>query len=160
MYANALALAFALAPTAPTDRAPPFDVSVVEVQQTDSSARVTAYDADGEVAAELAVWVDSGGRKHVDANFPDGLFLNVAIDGENVTVDSDNRAEVAARAQAINDWLAANEPQADWHEWAPCAIHAGFAVFECAVGGPLGCGVGGVLAACECLPLFTDVDCV
>lgn len=93
MYANALALAFALAPTTPTDRAPPFDVSDVEVQQTDSSAHVTAYDAEGEVAAELAVWVDSGGRKHTDANFPDGLYLSVAIDGESVTVDSDTRQE-------------------------------------------------------------------
>jgi hypothetical protein len=161
MNTTIIASLLALAPPGPTDFASStFDVADVEVEQGADSTNLRTFDADGEVSAEIVVWLDSTGRPRLDANFPDGLHMSVVVDGESSTVDSDNSTEVAARVQAINDWLAENEPQANWREWGACGFSVAIAVVECGGGGPLGCGIGGVLMACECLPLFTDVECV
>jgi hypothetical protein len=161
MYTPIIASLLALAPPGPTDIAPPtFDVADVEVERSTGSANFRTFDAEGEVSAEIVVWLDPTGRPRLDANFSDGLHMSVVVDGESSTVDSDNSTEVSVRVQAINDWLAENEPQANWREWGACGLSVAIAVVECGGGGPLGCGIGGVLMACECLPLFTDVECV
>lgn len=146
---------------APPDTPPPaFDVSDVDSEQGDRSYHLNAYDADGEVSAELIAWGDADGVLHIDVVFPDGLYAMATIHGEDVTVDSPDPAEVAARAQAIGDFL--RETGDLEKPWAPCAL------------GIVGTVVGVVGAnpwvlvttygmACSCLPLlieeFEEIKC-
>jgi hypothetical protein len=156
MNTTIIALALSAAPSTPTDRAPAFEVADVEIEPGQRSTSITAFDSEGEVSAEIVVWLDADDRPRLDVNFADGLYLRSFDD----SAETDNAAEVAARAQAIAGWLAENQAQANWREWGACGLSFAVAVVECTGGGPLGCGIGGVLVACECLPLFTDVECV
>lgn len=156
MLTTPLALALMLAPTVPPDRAP-FDVSDAELVTVDDVVHVVTYDAEGEQTAALSVWLDDDGRTHLDADFADGLYLSVVTDGEDVTVDSPDSVEVAARAEAISAWVGENGQQASWREYAACGLHVALAVVECSP--PLvvvGCGFGLVGTYCHCAPLLSE----
>lgn len=99
-----LALALALAPTIPTDRTP-FDVSDAEFVTGDDSAHLLAYDSDGEVSAEIVLWYDDDDRTRLDVMFADGLYQSTTIDGENVTTETDDAAEVAERLAVLETSL-------------------------------------------------------
>lgn len=128
-------------------------ITDVEVVESADSTHVLAFDPDGEVAAEVVVWAVEG-EIRLDALFPDGLYLSVVTDGESVTIESDDAAEVAERMGALLDHLGQTEQEGE--EWGDCAGHAAHAAVGCALARPFMCVVGSVIAACECLPLLVD----
>jgi hypothetical protein len=148
---NTTILALALA-ASPTDWAPPtFDVSDVEVQARGSSSHLTAFDADGEVSAEVVEWIDAEGRRRLDVNFGDGLYLSAIRDGDSVTVESSDAAEVVARANLIGEALA----NATMEQLECGAALVGLLV-GCGAGGPWGCLGGAAVAGTYCGPLIAD----
>jgi hypothetical protein len=149
MTTTIIAMTLALAP-------PSFDVSDTEATTTDDAFHLLTYDADGEVSAEIVVWTDDRGRLRLDAGFDDGHYLAMVVDGDEVTSDSDDAAEVAARAQAIDDFLATN-PAQEGTIWCATGVlaMAGF----CGTGNLLGCMVGTATVACHCLPLVMEAEC-
>lgn len=155
-----LATAPASTPNTPSDRAA-FEVADAEVVKVDNAAHLVTFDSDGESTATLSVWVDGEGRHHLDADFSDGLYMSAVTDGENVTIDSPDSAEVAARAHAIDRWIGENGQHASWREWGACAGHLALAVVECPHPlGVVGCGLGIVGAYCHCGPLINEeIDC-
>lgn len=151
---NTTIIALALA-AAPTDKIAPFDVADAEVVTGESSTQLTAYDAEGEVAAELVVWADPTGRSHVDAVFADGLYLSAIItgDGQQVEFDSDNVAEVAARMNVIDSYLATSQPQEGWG-W--CAGSVAVFATGCITSSAPAIVSGAVGITCNCVPLFVE----
>lgn len=162
MHAQIITLALALAPSSPTptDRAPPFEVADVEIEQVDNAAHLATYDAEGENTATLSVWVDEDGRTHLDADFADGLYLSATVDGEEVTIESPNAVEVAARAEAIEDWMSTNHPQGK--PWVPCAIGVVSTVVGLAHANPWTL-LTVYATTCTCLPVLVeeweDISC-
>lgn len=154
MTTTIIALVLALASN-PTSRAD-FDVADVEVETGDDSSRLVTYDAEGEVSSDFMVWADDQGRLHLDVEFDDGHHLSVIVDGDHVTSESEDAAEVAARSQTIDDFLATNQAQEGtiWCATGVLAV-AGF----CGTGNLIGCMVGTATVACHCLPLVMEAEC-
>jgi hypothetical protein len=145
----------------PTSTSPPmFDVADAEVVIGNNSAHLLAYDSEAEVSAEIIVWVDGDDRQHLDAVFADGLYMSTTIDGESVVIETDDSAEVSARAEAITDWLA-GDPGAQGRTWLECGAKTLLAAGTCASLAAIFCVGGTVLAVCECLPLlsFGEAEC-
>jgi hypothetical protein len=135
----------------PTEvRAP--DILTIDVERSDDTAQITARDINGEISAEMFIWLDGDGRTRLNATWPDGLYVSVIADGETVTVDSDNQREATARMQEIHDFLQQTDPQAGP---VPCAVATVSGIFHAITANPL-VVVDAVLAACECLPLVVD----
>jgi hypothetical protein len=112
MYTTTIALALALAPSTPTtDYAPPFEVADIEVERGPESTTLTAFDGDGEVAAEIVQWTDGDGHTRLDTHFADGVYVWVAIDGDSVEVESNNPAEAADRLASMGATT-----QASWED--------------------------------------------
>jgi hypothetical protein len=111
MNTATIALALALAPSTPTDYAPPFEVADLEVERSAESTHLTAFDDDGEVAAEIVLWTDSDGHARLDTNFADGVYVWVTIDGDSVEVESNNPAEGANRLASMGATT-----QASWED--------------------------------------------
>jgi hypothetical protein len=150
MYTAIIALVLA---ASPTDWAPPtFDVSDVEVVAGESNTNLTAFDADGEVSVEIVEWLDAEGRRRLDVNFADGLYLSAIRDGDKVTVDSNNAAEVVARAPLIDEALASNATM----EQLECGAALVGLLVGCGAGGPWGCLGGAAVAGTYCGPLVAD----
>jgi hypothetical protein len=135
----------------PSDVASP-DIATVDVERSDDTAQITARDSDGEVSAEMFIWLDADGRTRLSAAWPDGLYASVVIDGESFTVDSDNQQEAAARMNEVRDFMKKNEPQAGP---IPCAGAVIAGIGHALTANPLVI-VDAVFAACECLPLLVD----
>jgi hypothetical protein len=136
---------------APASPAESFTVVEVDMERSDESTQLTAYGPDGEVAGEVFMWADADGRIRLDAMFADGLYLSVATDGNDVTIDTDDAAAVAMRMDEITAAL----EQASG-EWGTCAWEAGVAAIECVAVRPILCIGGTIVAACTCLPLLVD----
>lgn len=144
-----LSWALAGAPAAPAD---PFTVVAVDMQRSDESIQLTAFDPNGELAAEVFVWVDANSLIRLDAMFADGLYMTVSTDGTNVTIETEDAEEVSMRI----DEIALALDQTTSAEWGTCAWEAGVAAIECATVRPILCIGGTILAACTCLPLLVD----
>jgi hypothetical protein len=153
MNTTVLALALALAPQSPQSRTS-FDVSDAELETGDNSAHLLAYDSDGEVSAEIIVWVDSNDQPRLDVVFADGLYLS-AVDG---VIESDDAAEVAARVEAIDEYLADETTQLKASKLV-CAGSFMLTVSACASLRVLACMGGSAVTACACLPAFSDSEC-
>lgn len=148
MITPTIALALALAP----DTSPPrynFDVADAEVVTGDRSTHLLAFDADGEVSAEIVVWIDVDDQPRLDITFADGLYLRVTGDGR---AESPDAVEVAARALLITDWLSTAQVQ---EGWGGCLTSAAAAVGSCA-GGLIACPFAAAFAACDCIPVLFD----
>jgi hypothetical protein len=150
MYTQLLATTLMLA-SSTTIQAPAFEVADVEVEAGPMSTHLLAFDADGEVAAELVVWSEPDGAHRLDITFADGLYLSARRDGDLVTIDSDNPSEVAVRARVIGDGLA----NASMEEMECGAALVGLLV-GCGAGGPWGCLAGAAVAGVYCGPLIAD----
>jgi hypothetical protein len=129
----------------------------VDVQHTDDSIHVFAYDPHGDVTAEIVEWWD-GADIRIDANFPDGVYLSATVRGENdVTIESNDPAVVSERIAAVKDLLANTPTEAN--KWI-CALEVLAAGAACAtVGGPVGvgaCALGALLVSCACIPLIDE----
>jgi hypothetical protein len=160
MTLSTISLVVALAPAPATEppAAEPLDVSDAEVVQGDRSAHLLMYDAEGEVSAEVIVWVDEQDRHRFDVAFPDGVYLSATTDGEEVVIDSPDAADVAARVEAIDRFLATEQPQAKGSKvW--CAGSLLLTAGACAASSLLGCMGGAVVSACVCVEAFTDSEC-
>lgn len=139
---------------------PPNDIAKpnsVDVEQTDDSIHVLAYDPDGDVTAEIVEWWD-GADIRIDAYFPDGVYLSATVRGEDdVTIESNDPAAVSERIAAVEDLLA-NTPTGA-NKWI-CALEVLAAGAACAVaGGPVGvgaCALGALLVSCACIPLIDE----
>jgi hypothetical protein len=147
-------LATVLSTQPPPTRAAP---NKVDVEHTDDSIHVMAYDSDGDVAAEIVEWWD-GADIRIDANFPDGVYLSATVRGENdVTIESNDPAAVSERIAAVEDILA-NTPTGA-NKWL-CAAEVLAAAIACGTaGGPVGagaCALGALLVACACIPLVDE----
>jgi hypothetical protein len=165
--ATILSWVLAAAPETSTDKVPraAFDVADVELEQTATTAQLTAFDSDGETVAELVVWRDSVGQPLLAATFSDGLYMFVSLDGEAATIDSNDPAAVSERIAVVEDVLAATTTGAN--RWV-CAGEILAAAFTCGtIGGPAGaaaCALGAGLVACACIPLIAkdvpdDAEC-
>jgi hypothetical protein len=149
-------------PLTSTDAADP---NRVDVEHTDTSIHVLAYDADGEVSAEIVEWRDSAGLR-IDANFPDGVYLSATVRGEDdITIESNDPAVVSERITAVEDVLARSTTGAN--KWT-CALEVLASAAACgAASGPVGagaCAVTALLVACACIPLIAkdvpdDAEC-
>jgi hypothetical protein len=151
MFAHTIALALALAPNTtlpPTS----FDVADAEVVARDNSTHLLAYDAEGEISAEIVVWTDTDDRTRVDVMFPDGLYLSATTDGESITVETDDAAEVAARVAIIEEGLASISDV----EVMKCAGSVLVAVGGCGWGGPWTCMGAAAFAGIHCGPLIAE----
>jgi hypothetical protein len=157
MYTATLVLwAFAVTPdSSPSPSTVPFTVAEVDMQRSDDSTELTAYDPDGEVAGEVFMWVDPEGRVRLDALFADGLYMSVITDGSKVTIDTEDADEVAARMLEIDAGL---DETAGLPKWFPCAAEAVLAVGACASLHVVACGATTLLAGCACLELATDEE--
>jgi hypothetical protein len=129
----------------------------VDVEHTDDSIHVLAYDPDGEVTAEIVEWWD-GADIRIDANFPDGVYLSATVRGEDdVTIESNDPAAVSEHLVAVEDLLA-NTP-AGANKWI-CAAEVLAAGAACAAAaGPVGvgvCALGALLVSCACIPLIDE----
>ncbi len=152
MLAHPIALALALAPDTtipPTS----FDVADAEVVARDNSTHLLAYDAEGEVSAEIVLWTDTDDRTRVDVMFLDGLYLSVTTDGESITIETDDAAEVAARVAIIEEGLASITDL----DVMKCAGSVIVAVGGCGWGGPLACMGAAAFAGINCGPLIAEV---
>jgi hypothetical protein len=153
-----LSWALAGAPASTTDSAPPR--ATVEVERTDDTVQITERDLHGEVSAELFMWTDRDGRLRFDATWPDGLYLSVINDGEDATIDTADRAEVATRLELLD---AAIQSASTGKGWVGCVFGVAATAAACAAVHPFWCVGGGLVAACECLPLvvkeFEDIEC-
>lgn len=147
MYEKIITMVLATAPSLPTDRAPPsFDVADIDVETSDASTSLIAYGSDGEVAAEIVVWIDSDNRRRLDANFADGLYLTAVRDGGQVSVESNDSAEVADRVAVLETVL----PQVTEQEVMECALGIIGLAGGCGFGGALGCMGGAAGFAMTC----------
>lgn len=146
----------------PNDIAAP---TSVEVEHTDDSIHVLAYDSAGDVAAEIVEWWD-GEAIHIDANFPDGVYLSATVLGEDdVRIDSNDPGAVSERIALVEDLVANASTGAS--KWL-CALEVLAAGAACgAAAGPVGvgaCALGALLVACACIPFFDkkipdDAEC-
>lgn len=162
MVATATAMAATLTAAVPLDTPAPLPTAdiappnSVNVEHTDDSIHVLAYDPDGDVTAEIVEWWD-GADIRIDANFPDGVYLSATVRGENdVTIESNDPAAVSERIAAVEDLLANASTGANG--WT-CALEVLAAGVACAAGGPVGvgaCALGGLLVACACIPLIDE----
>lgn len=144
MHVPAMILRAALA------AAPPTPIDHVTVEQSSAAAQVIGFDATGEPAIELVVWM-ADGEPRLTATLPNGeSYVTVVIrDGEAI-IDSQDLAGVEAQLAALN--LALAEPAS----WLECAVETGSAIGGCIAASPWLCVGGAVFAACECLPLMID----
>jgi hypothetical protein len=151
---TALAAIIALAPPAETT----FDVSDIDLHRTDEAVQITTYDSDGEVSADIVLWVDDG-RVHFDANFADGLYSLTMVDGDRAWVDSNDPAAVGLRGTVIRDFLRENEQDG----WVPCAAAAIGASLHCWNVLIAWCVADVYIMGCECLPElieeFEEIEC-
>jgi hypothetical protein len=152
MLVHTTALALALAPD-PTIPPISFDVADVEVVARDNSTHLLAYDADGEVAAEIVVTTEADDRTRLDVMFPDGLYLTAVAEGESITVETDDAAEVAARVAIVEESLASITDV----DVMKCAGSVIVAVGGCGWGGPLACMGAVAFAGINCGPLIAEV---
>jgi hypothetical protein len=134
---------------------PPFEVADVEFEQTPDTAQLTAFDSDGEVVGELAVWRDSTGQPMLAATFPDGLYMFVSLDNDAAIVDTEDGEEVAARVDEIMAALPEGATAGSSQDVAECLGYAGLVVAGCMVH-PVICAGEMYFAACHCLPKFVD----
>jgi hypothetical protein len=87
----------------PTTTGPPPPPTRVDVEHTDDSIHVLAYDAEGDVTAEVVEWWN-GADIRIDANFPDGVYLSATVRAEDdVTIESNDPAAVSERNEKIPD---------------------------------------------------------
>lgn len=150
-----VAAVLASAPESPPDT---FTVERVEVDRSDTSVHLIPLDANGEPTGEVVFWVDGDERIHLDANFADGHYLSATVDGEDVTIETDDREQVAARVDEIRASLDGTEASLGGCGWAVAGAVAG-----CVAVIPWACVGGAIVSACECLPIAVDefegMDC-
>jgi hypothetical protein len=142
----------------------PYDTSVsdIDVASANETTEVLVYDEAGEVFATLVIWIDADGRVRMDADFADGHYLSVAVvDGEEPAIESSDRAQVAERLSTIMDNAnALDDLSLDGGTTSAsiggCAWGVISTAGACAAVRPIFCVVGGVIAACNCLPLIVE----
>jgi hypothetical protein len=139
---------------APQPQPPPFEVADVEFEQTADTAQLTAFDSDGEVVGELAVWRDSTGQPMIAVTFVDGLYLFASIDGDTATIDSEGGDLIRSRLLTIQAALPGPLAIPQWMECAGTVVLAGFACAPPA--GFIACAGSATAAGCACLETFTD----
>lgn len=159
MFTQAILISSVLAVPPPPSR--------VEVEQSDDSFSVLAYDEQGEVAAEVVEWYD-GEKLRIDANFPDGIYLSVAVRGEgDATIESNDPAVAVERIASVEALIADSNDPTEANKWI-CALEIAAAAIACGTAagpiGVLGCGIGAGLVACACIPFFDkkipdDAEC-
>lgn len=149
----------AVAPPATT----PFDaasVSHIEVVSANEATEVLVHDEAGEISATLVIWIDSDERVRLDADFADGLYLSAAVvDGEDPVIESNNRAQVAERMATIMghaDELGFPDGGTMSASIGGCGWGVISTAAACAAVRPIFCVVGGVITACNCLPLIVE----
>jgi hypothetical protein len=130
---------------------PPTHIDHVIVEQSADSAQVLGYDADGEVAIELSIWLAED-EPRIAATLPSGGYLLIGAEG---IIDSHDHDSVKAQFVELSEALdiTAEVEQATWLE---CGLAAAGAIGGCVGVRPLACVGGSILAACECLPLTID----
>lgn len=136
----AILLATAPASTSPPTSFAPFEVADAEVTARDGVVTLTAFDADGEVTAELATWTEDGVQQ-IDVTFADGLYLFASGASEP---ESNDAEEVSARLVVLETAL----PEVTDAEVAECGL--GLLGLAAGAGGPWGvmAGVTGFALTC------------
>jgi hypothetical protein len=126
----------------------------VAMDRSQDSVHVFAYDEVEELAAEIVLWLaPDEGYIHVDANFPDGVYLATTLSHDEIIAIDNNDPEVTvARLTAVLDVLGEVE-QASW--WKS-AGYAAITAIEATKGSVLALP-SAVLAFCECLPEFIEL---
>lgn len=80
----------------------PTPIDHVDVEQTDDSAYVLGYDADGEPAIELAIW-HAEGEPRLAAMLPSGAYLFVSLHDGQARIDGQDREAVAAQLAELEE---------------------------------------------------------
>lgn len=155
---TALAFTLALSPTLPPQ---PVVATVVdgepelvraEIIPADDSAVLLAYDADDNVAAEIAISADGRIQASIDGVFvdaevtPDGTLV---VQCHGACTDTE-RAAAAARIATIG-LLVDNSPHAGKTAGMWCAIGIASTAAACVGSSGLLCGVGFAATACACM---------
>lgn len=145
-------LAILAAPPVSDDIRAPNEPVEVEVIQGPDSTHVLAYDAAGEVAAELVIWSSEPGEIRFDATYPDGLYMSAVANSDGYTVDTEDAAEVGRRVKELESVMAQLDPQASV---GGCAFHVVGTTLSIIAVHPWAVAEA-IVAACECLPLIVD----
>jgi hypothetical protein len=123
-------------------------IARAEVEVADDTVHLIAFDRDGEVAAEVVQW-QLDGESRIDAVFPDGLAMTIDLDGEEVTIISDDPDEAISRLALIEDLLAETD-QAGKGNSLECWGHLTLTVIHCATANVPFCILGAAATVCEC----------
>jgi hypothetical protein len=159
MYTTTIALALALAPSTPTDYAPPpFEVGRVALIRTDPCADIEAFDSAGHFAGSVTLCANEAGLVDVDADFVDGLYLVLRYDDAgNPVIDSNDATDAAERLRVIAGVAVPVDG------WFPCALGVAGTVGAIIAVNAVGAVINTYAMACECLPLlveeFEEIDC-
>jgi hypothetical protein len=145
MHAAIIPLFLALAGPPETHR--------VEVNPGADVTGVLVYDGD-EVTAEIVLWSEGDDRVRLDANFDDGEYLRVVVEGDKL-VEFEASPDLAGRMAAVEAAVRAPRHDGDTEGWGACALHAVMAVAEFASANPWAIA-STIAAACECLPEIVD----
>ncbi len=138
---------------------PPTPIDHVTVEQSANSAQVLGYGDDGQVAIELSVWLVED-EPRVAATLPSGGYLIIGADG---LIDSLDYETVTAQFVELSEALDVTAEVVEQASWLECGMAAAGAIGGYVGVRPFACVGGGILAACECLPLmveeFEDMNC-
>jgi hypothetical protein len=127
----------------------PPTIARAEVEVTDDTVQVVAFDGDGEVAAEIVQWQPDG-EPRIDAVFPDGLAMTVDLDGGDVTIISDDPDEAIARLARIEHLLAETGQTAGKGASLACWGHLTATGISCASAHVVLCLLEAAATVCEC----------
>jgi hypothetical protein len=153
MYTAQVIVAALLAAPTSTPTAE-FDVSDTEVTFGAESMHVAAFDAVGEQSGEVVIWSDGDSPIRLDANFADGLYVVLRVDGDGhiVEIESPDPGEAVRRMATIGDVAALHDPDATKGE-AMCyagLIGAAAGIFTGNIPTVM---VAGFIISCNCLPI-------
>jgi hypothetical protein len=135
-----------------------------EVQHEADSAHLLAYDENQDLAAEIVVSYVGKDHIRIEASFPDAVYLDFEVIGDEVmTLSSGRPAEAAARIAELGELLTqqANDVQANAAQegWLECAGYTALAAGACASGSIIACAAATILAACTCLEAAEEGEC-
>lgn len=142
----------ATAPDEPFDAAP-IPLDHVTVERSDESTHVLGY-ADGAVAIEVVVW-RSEGAPRLGVTLPDGSYMFAHVNGDDVTVDTDDRIKVEAQLAELGEAMDV-DAKTETAGWLDCGLEAVGAAGACIAVVPHWCIIGTIAAACTCLPEIID----
>jgi hypothetical protein len=138
---------------------------VVEAHRSEQDVEIHVLDSEGELEAVLVITIaesETGAQIRVEADFSDGLYMSSsATPSSERLIESNNATVVEERLAAILDLQ--KDPDGTQSSPGGCAWAVVGTAAGCIAVQFVFCTIGGIVAACECLPEFVeefeDIEC-